>query len=48
MSWEKSPGLGFGGFLKLRGTIWGPDNEDYSILGSILGSHYFWKLPFRV
>ena len=22
-------------------------NKDYSILGSIVGSHYFGKLPFR-
>ena len=26
----------------------GPNNEDYSILGSILGSPYFGKLPFNV
>ena len=25
----------------------GPHNKDYSILGSILGSPYFGKLPFR-
>ena len=24
----------------------GPNNEDYSILGSILGSPYFGKLPY--
>ena len=26
----------------------GPQNKDYSMLGSILGSPYFGKLPFRV
>ena len=26
----------------------GPHNKDYSILGSILGSPYFGKLPYRV
>ena len=25
----------------------GPNNKDYSILGSILGSPYFGKLPYR-
>ena len=25
--------------------FWGPNNKDYSILGSILGSPYFGKLP---
>ena len=25
--------------------FWGPNNEDYNILGSILGSPYFGKLP---
>ena len=25
----------------------GPKNKDYSILGSILGSPYFGKLPYR-
>ena len=24
-----------------------PNNQDYSILGSILGSPYFGKLPYR-
>ena len=34
------------GFPKIRGTILGgPNNKDYSILGSILGSTYFGKLP---
>ena len=28
-------------FPKIRRTIWGPYNEDYSILGFILGSPYF-------
>ena len=26
--------------------LWGPDNKDYSILGSKLGSPYFGKLPY--
>ena len=26
--------------------FWGPNNKDYSILGSILGSPYFGKLPY--
>ena len=35
------------GFPKIRGTfLEGPNNKDYSILGSILGSPYFGKLPF--
>ena len=35
------------GFPKIRGTIFGsPHNKDYSILGSILGSPYFGKLPY--
>ena len=25
--------------------FWGPHNKDYSVLGSILGSPYFRKLP---
>ena len=34
------------GFPKIRGTILGGYyNKDYSILGSILGSPYFGKLP---
>ena len=34
------------GFPKIRGTlIGGPHNKDYSILGSILGSPNFGKLP---
>ena len=37
------------GFPKIRGTLfWNPHNKDYSILGSILGTPYFGKLPFRV
>ena len=37
-----------GGFPKIKGTILGaPHNMDYSILGSILGSPYFEKLPCR-
>ena len=34
------------GFPKIRGTLLGgPYNQDYSILGSILGSPYFGNLP---
>ena len=34
------------GFPKIRGTLFGGlNNKDYSILGSILGSPYFGKLP---
>ena len=37
-----------GGFLKLGVPYWGgPYNKDYSILGFIVGSHYFGKLPYR-
>ena len=32
-------------FPKIRGTFWGPYNRGYSMLGSILGSPYFGKLP---
>ena len=33
-------------FPKIRGTVLeDPQNKDYSILGSILGSPYFGKLP---
>ena len=35
------------GFPKLGVPYWGPHNKDYSILGSILGSPYFGKLPYR-
>ena len=36
------------GFPRIRGTLFGgPNNEDYSILGSILGSPYFGKLLYR-
>ena len=36
------------GFAIIRGTfLGGPSSKDYSILGSILGSLYFGKLPFR-
>ena len=35
------------GFPKIRGTLLGgPHNKDYSILGSILGSRNFGKLPY--
>ena len=37
------------GFPKIKGTLFGgPHNKDYSILGSILGSPYFGKLPHGV
>ena len=37
------------GFPKIRGTLFGgPHNKDYSILGSILGSPYFGKLPYEL
>ena len=36
-----------GGFPKLGVPSWGPHNEDYSILGSRLGSPYFgWEEQF--
>ena len=36
------------GFPEIRGTLFGgPHNKDYSILGSILGSPNFGKLPCR-
>ena len=37
-----------GGFLKLGVPFAGPYNKDYSILGSILGSPYFGKLPHEL
>ena len=41
-------GLEIWGFPKISGTLFGgPHNKDYSILGSILGSPYFGKLPYR-
>ena len=34
------------GFPEIGGTLFGgPNNKDYSIVGSILGSPYFGKLP---
>ena len=37
------------GISQNQGTILGgPNNKDYSVLRSILGSHYFGKLPCRV
>ena len=36
-----------GGFPKLGVPFWVPNNEDYSILGSILGSPCFGKLPYN-
>ena len=37
------------GFPKITflGAFGGPHNKDYGILGSMLGSPYFGKLPFR-
>ena len=36
------------GLPKIRGTTFGgPNNKDYSILGSLLGSPYFGKLPYQ-
>ena len=35
------------GFSQNKGyPFGGPHNKDYSMLGSILGSHYFGKLPY--
>ena len=45
------PGLkseDLGGFPKLGVPFGGPNDKDYSILGSILGSPYFGKLPFKL
>ena len=36
----------FGGFRKLGYLFRGPNIKDYSILGSILGSPHFGKVPF--
>ena len=36
-----------GGFKKLEVPFWRPYNKDWSILGSIKGSPYFGKLPYR-
>ena len=38
----------YGGLPKLGVPYWGPHNQDFSILGSILGSPYLGKLPYRV
>ena len=44
-----SQGFETWGFPKIRGTILGgPNNKDYSILGCILGSPYFGKLPLLI
>ena len=49
---EAPGGLGstcrFGDFPKKGVPVGGPHNKDYSILGSILGSPYFRKLPFML
>ena len=36
----------YGAFPKLGVPFWGHNNEDYSFLGSTLGSPYFGKLPY--
>ena len=36
----------YGDFPKLGVPFRGPNNKDYSILGSILGYPYFGKLPY--
>ena len=38
--------MGGGGFPKLGVPFLGPQNKDYSILGSMLGSPYLGKLPY--
>ena len=39
----------YGGFPKLGGLPFlGPHNKDYNIFGSILGSPYFGKLPYKL
>ena len=45
---DPTPGV-YGSVLKLGVPFLfgGPHNKDYSILGSILGSPYFGKLPYR-
>ena len=45
------PGVGMAGDDMGVSPIWGyhfegPNNKDFSILGSILGSPYFGKLPY--
>ena len=37
----------YGGFPKLGVPFWGSQDKEYSILGSILGSPHFGKLPYR-
>ena len=49
-SWQEMPDLyrGYMGVSQNLGyLIGGPYNKDYNILGSILGSPYFVKLPNR-
>ena len=41
--WAQGP---YKGLPKLGVPFWGPYNKDYSILGSIMGSPYFGKLPY--
>ena len=41
-------GILSGGFPNYGYLFGGPHNKDYSILGSILGSPYFGKLPSSV
>ena len=38
----------YGSFPKLWVPFWGPYNKDCGILGSILGSPYFGKLPYTL
>ena len=47
LNWGTYRGL-YGCFPKLGVPFWGPNNKDYSILGSILGSPYFGKLLYRL
>ena len=45
LSCTKSRALGGGVSENLESLIWGPHNKDHSILGSMLGSSCFGKLP---
>ena len=46
-AWQRSAlkALRVGGFPNLRVPFWGPHSKGYSILGSILGSHFLGKPP---
>ena len=37
----------WGGVPKIKGTFGGPDNQDHTVWGSILGYPYFGKLPYQ-